>query len=339
MKAAATIGWLDAINSKATIAHFTGEKFGAFPIPIPPPNEQADIVRFLEHADRRIRRYISAKQKLIKLLEEQKRAIIHRAVTRGIDPNARLKPSGVDWLGDVPAHWEVLRLGRLIADGPRNGVSPPVGMGQTVKSFSISVIRDGRVDIREGDIKYVSANQADYLETYDLREGDLLLVRGNGTIGYVGKVGRVMHDIPGFVYPDLLMRIRLAASAAPAFVVAVLNGPESRTQLEVAARTSVGTFKVNNWQVRQLWLALPPRDEQINILRAGNAAIQSLSLGEDRARRSIDHLNEYRVRLIADIVTGKLDVRAARNLFSDVPDGANADIEEDYDAVTAEAEA
>ena len=77
---------------------------------IPPLPEQAAIVRFLDHADRRIRRYIRAKQKLIKLLEEQKQAIIHRAVTRGLDPNVRLKPSGVEWLGDVPEHWEVLEL-------------------------------------------------------------------------------------------------------------------------------------------------------------------------------------------------------------------------------------
>ena len=74
---------------------------------LPPLPEQAAIVRFLDHADRRIRRYIRAKQKLIKLLEEQKQAIIHRAVTRGLDPNVRLKPSGVEWLGDVPEHWEV----------------------------------------------------------------------------------------------------------------------------------------------------------------------------------------------------------------------------------------
>ena len=76
---------------------------------VPPLPEQAAIVRFLDHADRRIRRYIRAKQKLIKLLEEQKQAIIHRAVTRGLDPNVRLKPSGVEWLGDVPEHWEVRR--------------------------------------------------------------------------------------------------------------------------------------------------------------------------------------------------------------------------------------
>jgi type I restriction enzyme, S subunit len=78
---------------------------------LPPLAEQAAIVRFLRHVDWQMRRYIRAKQQLIKLLEEQKQAIIHKAVTRGLDPNVRLKPSGVEWLGDVPEHWEVQRLG------------------------------------------------------------------------------------------------------------------------------------------------------------------------------------------------------------------------------------
>ena len=76
---------------------------------VPPLPEQAAIVRYLDHADRRIRRYVDAKRKLIALLEEEKQAIINQAVTRGLDPNVPLKPSGVEWLGDVPEHWEVRR--------------------------------------------------------------------------------------------------------------------------------------------------------------------------------------------------------------------------------------
>ena len=76
-------------------------------LPLPPLPEQAAIVRYLDYVDRRIRRYVSAKRKLIALLEEEKQAIVNRAVTRGLDPNVRLKPSGVEWLGDVPEHWEV----------------------------------------------------------------------------------------------------------------------------------------------------------------------------------------------------------------------------------------
>ena len=89
------------------------EQFKQIATPCPPPAEQAAIVRFLDHTGRRIRRYTRAKQKLIKLLEEQKQAIIHRAVTRGLDPNVRVRPSGVNWLEDVPEHWEVVRSGSM----------------------------------------------------------------------------------------------------------------------------------------------------------------------------------------------------------------------------------
>ena len=78
--------------------------------PLPPLPEQHAIVRYLDHVDDRIRRYVSAKEKLIALLEEERQAVIHRAVTRGLDPNVPLKPSGVEWIGDVPAHWEGRRL-------------------------------------------------------------------------------------------------------------------------------------------------------------------------------------------------------------------------------------
>lgn len=83
--------------------------FGQIHLPLPPPDEQAAIVRFLDYANGKIERAIRGKRKLIALLNEQKQAIIHRAVTRGLDPNVKLKPSGIPWLGDVPEHWEVLR--------------------------------------------------------------------------------------------------------------------------------------------------------------------------------------------------------------------------------------
>ena len=91
----------------------------------PTPPEQAAIVRYLDHADRRIRRYVDAKRKLIALLEEEKQAIINQAVTRGLDPNVPLKPSGVDWLGDVPEHWEWGQLnarGTLLDSKIGNGI-------------------------------------------------------------------------------------------------------------------------------------------------------------------------------------------------------------------------
>ena len=86
------------------------EDFKYLPCPIPPLDEQAAIVRYLDDADQRIRAYVSAKERLIALLEEERQAVIHQAVTRGLDPNVKLKPSGVEWLGDVPEHWEIQQL-------------------------------------------------------------------------------------------------------------------------------------------------------------------------------------------------------------------------------------
>ena len=115
---------------------------------LPPLPEQAAIVRFLDHADRRIRRYIRAKQKLIKLLEEQKQAIIHRAVTRGLDPNVRLKPSGVEWLGEVPEHWEVAPLKALrLSLASTRARTPSVTMGIRLPVREANV-QTGRVDQR-----------------------------------------------------------------------------------------------------------------------------------------------------------------------------------------------
>ena len=88
--------------------------------PVPPLDEQAAIVRYLDDADQRIRAYVSAKERLIALLEEERQAVIHQAVTRGLDPNVKLKPSGIEWLGDVPEHWEIRRGKRLFRKVPRN---------------------------------------------------------------------------------------------------------------------------------------------------------------------------------------------------------------------------
>lgn len=122
------------LRSKPVIDVINGSTFGAkmpradwqflgnLAISLPPPDEQAAIVRFLDHANSKIERAIRAKKKLIALLNEQKQAIIHRAVTCGLDPNVKLKPSGIAWLGDVPEHWQVWRINRLARVG--NGSTP-----------------------------------------------------------------------------------------------------------------------------------------------------------------------------------------------------------------------
>ena len=101
---------IDASTFGAKMPRADWQSIGNLYLPLPPLAEQAAIVRYLDHVDGRIRRYVDAKRRLVGLLEEENQAIVNRAVTRGLDPNVRLKPSGVEWLGDVPEHWEVRRL-------------------------------------------------------------------------------------------------------------------------------------------------------------------------------------------------------------------------------------
>ena len=145
-----------SVTGKGSIMHgLNSGMVKALVLALPPLSEQAAIVRYLDHADRRIRRYIRAKQKLIKLLEEQKQAIINRAVTRGLDPNVRLKPSGVEWLGQVPEHWEIRRLKQicrlaygdaLAAEVRKEGVIPvwgsngPVGLHSSANTKAPCIV-------------------------------------------------------------------------------------------------------------------------------------------------------------------------------------------------------
>lgn len=293
-------------------------------LPVPPAAEQAAIVRFLDHADRRIQRAITAKEKRIALLEEQEQAIIQQAVTGQIDvrtgkPYPAYNDSGPAWLPEVPAHWESVRFTRVIRSGPTNGVSPPPGGNVTYESFAISAIRDGILEVREADQKAVSLPDADgsVAAAYRLKAGDVLLVRGSGSLGLVGRAGMVERNMDGYIYPDLIMRVRLTEGALPQFIVPLLNCPTLRGQIETAAHTAVGTYKINSQDVRQLWLPLPPLPEQKAI--AAHVADRTKAAVEHE-RRTLDEIElarEYRTRLIADVVTGKLDVREAAAHLSD----------------------
>ena len=150
-----------AISS--TIENVNGEKYANCPLPLPPRCEQIAIVRFLDHADRRIRLYIRAKEKLIALLEEQKQAIIHEAVTGRIDvrtgwPYSAYKDSGVGWLGDVPANWQVAQLRRMAVDR----CDGPFGSGLKSSHYTENGIRVVRLqnighgEFRDSDTAFIS---------------------------------------------------------------------------------------------------------------------------------------------------------------------------------------
>jgi len=279
-------------------------------LPVPSEEEQEAIVRFIRHLDHRVNRLIKAKRKLIELLNEQKQAIIHRAVTRGLDPSVSLKPSGIPWIGDIPQHWDTLLFGRLLTR-VEQGWSPVAAEGELALDqwavLTLSAVRRGTFN--RFAIKPVSltANIPTGIEVCD---GDVLLTRSN-TRDRVGDVCIVRTPRAKTILCDLIYRLQVRAGAiAPEFLVYQLLSRVGRGQIERDARGSSGTMpKISQRHIKSWRILLPPRDEQQRIVEGIDADSAPMDIAISRLEREIELLREYRTRLVADVVTGQLDAR------------------------------
>ena len=285
----------------------TDESFLGAPFPLPPPYEQSTIVRYLDYMDRRIRKYIRAKQKLIKLLEEQKQAIIHRAVTRGLDPNVRLKPSGVEWLGDVPEHWEVRKLGH-IAVSFRTGPFGSILHQSDYVEGGTPVINPTHMShgwIVEDTRCSVPATVADRLINYRLEQYDLIFSRR----GELGRCALVRDREVGWLCGTGSIRVRVAYNnIEPEYLIQSLQVGWIGEYLSLF---SVGATmdSLNTGILKGVPVLVPPINEQRAILMRISGESSRIDSASAAARREIALLREYRTRLISDVVTGKLDVR------------------------------
>ena len=333
----------------------TDEAFLDAPFPIPSVEDQTAIVRFLNHADRRIRRYIRAKQKLIALLEEQKQAIIHQAVTGQIDvrtgePYPAYKPSGVECLGDVPAHWEVRRL--------RNVVDMRVSnVDKHVKDNEISVRLCNYVDVYKNDyinerMDFMRATATiDEIERFRLEKDDVLITKDSETWDDIGVPALVTEPAADLIsgYHLALLRPR-SDKLVGAYLLRALQSKGLAYQFHIEAK-GVTRYGLSHTGTRSVWLPLPPLTEQTAIVRFLDHTTTEMADAITRAQRGIHLLNDYRTRLIADVVTGKVDVREAAAALpevdslaveNDLDDTLNRDTEpnlDELDATLEEAEA
>ena len=287
----------------------TDEAFLGAPVILPPLPEQAAIVRFLHHADRRIRRYIRARQKLIALLEEQKQAVIHRAVTRGAHPNIRFKPSGVEWLGDVPEHWTLKRF-KFLAQVTSGQVDPrkPEYRGKIL-------VAPNHIRNSTGEIVHLetAADQGADSGKYEVRRGQIIYskIRPNLRKAAIAPLDCLCS---ADMYPITVSEAELR----PAYLLVLLLSPPF-TKYAVDCSLRVAMPKVNRDALGGCWIWYPNLKEQDSLLEFIKRVGGLSDLAVAQAAREVSLLREYRSRLIADVVTGKLDVReAAAQLPDDV---------------------
>ena len=273
LKGASTGSTYDAVSIGDVGSIFT---------PVPPPEEQAAIVRYLDEAEQQIQAYISTKDRLIALLEEQQQAIIHQAVTRGLEPNVRLKPSGVEWLGDVPVHWEIRRLKTLCN----------MKSGEAITSFAIE--DNGEYPVYGGN--GLRGYTSDY--THD---GDFALIGRQGAL-----CGNVHNARGKFWATEHAVVADLNSRNSMVWFTSLLDTMNLNQYSIAAAQPGLAVERVLN-----VWATVPPCEEQITIAEFIDQQTSASDTFINLAHRQIELMEEYRTRLIADVVTGKLDVREA----------------------------
>jgi type I restriction enzyme S subunit len=291
---------------------FRFESFARQFVPLPPPDEQAAIVKFLDYANGKIERAIRAKRKLIGLLNEQKQAIIHRAVTRGLDPNVKLKPSGIPWLGDVPEHWNCrafARMSRVV-----RGASPrPAGDSRYFNGSHTPWVTVGEVT-KDKDI-YLTKTETMLKEAGADRSarfaaGTLIMTNSGATLG----VPKIL-SIEACANDGIVAFLNLQTVLDKPFAYYYLSTLTTRLRDEL--RQGGTQPNLNTGIVKRIVCPLPPLEEQRQILKHIEIHSSPINTAIGRTEREIDLLREYRTTLTAEVVTGKLDVREAAKRLPD----------------------
>lgn len=326
----AIYGYGSGLRQNLDFSHFK-----RMPVPVPPKEEQEAIVRFLDWANVRLERAIRAKRRVIALLNEQKQAIIHRAVTRGLDPSVPLKASGIRWLGDIPEHWEVRRAKQVcikIVDCKNRTPQYVANGGYTV--VRTTNVRNGRF-VLLGSYPTDRDNFEIWTERGAPQLGDVFFTRE----APVGEACLV-PETEGLCMGQRMMYFRPVPSLMDSlFLLHSIYGPVVRTYLQHAVNGStVGHLRLG--QVGAIPLLWCPLEEQKKIV--AHIAKEAMPIDETvhRLEVEIDLLREYRTRLVGDVITGKLDVRDAA---ARVPDSEESEAfamdEGEFDLEEADEEA
>ena len=281
--------------------------FKRMPILLPPQDEQQAIVRFVRDLDKKVNRFIRNRRRLVEVLNEQKQAIINRAVTRGLDPNSPLKPSGIDWLGDIPEHWDTWKIGHFARVG--NGSTPSRGNMAYWQDGDYPWLNSSTVNrgtIEDAD-QFVTALALKECHLPRVEPGSLLVAitgqgKTRGTAAVLGMRATINQHL-AYITPRS-RQVTVMPEYLRAFFVAAY--PELRRMSDDSGSTK-GALTCGD--LRHFQVAIPPEQEQKTIVARIETDTQEIEAALRTAKREIDLIREYRTRLIADVVTGKVDVR------------------------------
>lgn len=293
---------LDRQSPQTTIKTITVPQLSSIPVVTPPKEDQTRIVEFIVNETSKIDAFVAKKERLIELLQEKRTALITHAVTKGLDPDVPMQNSGVEWLGEIPAHWEVKQLKRLWKRCDY-GVSENISGAGEIRVLTMGHLQDGEVVLpEEGSLEEVP-------EEFILDRSDLLFNRTNSR-DLVAKVGIFRGDRSDRAsFASYLVRLTASEDASPEYLNYLLNSGVVLSKARSMALLSVNQANLNPTKYGQLSVPIPPKAEQEYILAVLNKEASKLKALIQRIREAIDRLREFRTALISAAVIGKIDVR------------------------------
>lgn len=282
------------------------DKFGALQFAKPRLEEQQAIATFLDRETAKIDALVAEQERLIALLKEKRQAVISHAVTKGLDPDAPMKDSGIEWLGEIPAHWETGRLGQLttkIGSGKTPSGGAEIYVDEGVLFLRSQNIYDEGIELRE--IVRIPKAIDEEMRSTRVSAGDILLNITGASLGRTCLFDGL--DEPANVNQHVCI-IRLASFDRLKFVAMALKSSRTKAQID-SSQNGAAREGLNFAQIARLTIALPPTDEATSIVAEIHEQTEALDRLANDAKTAIDLLQERRAALISAAVTGKIDVR------------------------------
>ncbi|WP_082874821.1 restriction endonuclease subunit S [Burkholderia sp. MSMB1589WGS] len=286
------------------------DTIGSIKIALPPGDELSSILDFLDRETSKIDALIAEQEKLLILLAEKRQATISHAVTRGLNPDAPMKDSGVAWLGEVPAHWEVSKVGYDC--NVLSGFAFP-SAGFSLDDADVSLLRGVNVGVgtlRWNEVVYWNRVADDELDAYELRPGDIVLGMDRPWISEGLRVARVSENDTPCLLLQRVATIRPNTKLDADYLYYLFRAGYFFHHC-APEMTGVSVPHISPEQIRSFVVPVPPVNEQSDIVAFVEAECMKLDALDVEGRRSIDLLKERRSALIAAAVTGKIDVRNA----------------------------
>jgi type I restriction enzyme, S subunit len=278
------------------------ETFGGLTINLPLITEQSQIVSFLDSKTRKIDKLIELTKQKIELLKEQRTALINQCVTKGLNPNVEMKDSGVEWIGEIPKHWNITKL-KFIGDvviGLSYKPENVVDEGEGTLVMRSSNVQNGKPSF--SDNVYVNCEISEKLTT---KEGDILICSRNGSRRLIGKNCIITKEIAGMSFGVFMTIFR---SEYWGFTHWILNSPIFKSQAGLFLTSTINQLTVSTLQ-NFIIPFIAERAEQNQIVEYLNEQTHKIDSTIEKESQRIELLKEYRRALISEVVTGKIDVR------------------------------